>query len=338
MTTARSDRAGTAGLSSTANWIAAVRARETSRTDRLFADPYAAELAGDAGFRAMQASERATGGENTFIPIRVRWFDDAVRAGVADGVAQVVLLGAGLDTRPYRLDLPETLNWFELDRANVFTQKLRVLADTRPNCHISRVEVELSEDWTTPLLQAGFTPDRSTLWLAEGLFFYLTEESIHQVLGSAAANCPGGSRFLADVMGTAGLTSEVMRPYRDWCARTGTPPPFGHDNPAELFAAGGWTAERLVTPGGPDANYGRVPRQPAGPRPGLPHLVAGMRAAPASLAPAPSMAVPASPKPSSQPSAVPDSPEPASPAASPMPPSPGPPLPRAHAATADTDP
>jgi methyltransferase (TIGR00027 family) len=278
VTTARSDRAGTAGLTSTAHWIAAVRARETSRPDRLFADPYAAELAGDAGFRTMQASERASGGENMFIPVRVRWFDDAVQAGLADGAAQVVLLGAGLDTRPYRLDVPESVNWFELDRAEVFSHKLRVLGDTRPNCHVNRVEVELSQDWTNPLLQSGFEPERATLWLAEGLFFYLTEESVHTVLRMAAANCPGDSWFLADVMGTVGLNGEALRPYRDWCARTGTPPPFGHDDPDALFAAGGWVAGRVVTPGGPEANYGRLYRQPAGRRPGLPHLVAAIRA------------------------------------------------------------
>jgi methyltransferase (TIGR00027 family) len=94
----------------TASWIAAVRARETERPDRLFADPYAKDLAGDRGFAMMSASERVGGGENSFIPVRVRWFDDLVVAVVAAGVRQVVSLGAGLDTRAYRLDLPQDLD------------------------------------------------------------------------------------------------------------------------------------------------------------------------------------------------------------------------------------
>jgi O-methyltransferase involved in polyketide biosynthesis len=53
-------------------WIAAVRARETERNDRLFNDPYARDLAGQRGFATMAASERASGGENAFIPVRVR--------------------------------------------------------------------------------------------------------------------------------------------------------------------------------------------------------------------------------------------------------------------------
>src|SRR5262245_51482019 len=94
----------------TAHWIAAARARETARPDRLFADPYADRLAGTLGYRILADSERQSGRENNFIPVRVRWFDDTITRLTAPGV-QVVLLGAGLDTRPYRLDLPADLDW-----------------------------------------------------------------------------------------------------------------------------------------------------------------------------------------------------------------------------------
>jgi methyltransferase (TIGR00027 family) len=233
-------------------------------------------LAGERGVTMMTNSERAGGGENRFIPVRVRWFDDAALAAVAAGVDQVVLLGAGLDTRPYRLDLPARLDWFEVDRAELFAAKEPVLAEARPACRRHTVGVELAGDWGAGLTAAGFRPDRPTAWLAEGLFFYLAESSIIELLRASAALSGPGSRFLADVMSAAGLDQPAMNSYRDYCARQGLPPPFGSDDPAALLAAGGWRPGPITAPGAPDANYGRLPVAAGGVRPGRPHLVTGL--------------------------------------------------------------
>ncbi|GAA5199008.1 SAM-dependent methyltransferase [Rugosimonospora acidiphila] len=295
-------------VAGSANWIAAVRARESRRPDRLFDDPFAERLAGERGFAAMAASERASGGENAFIPVRVRWFDDAVLRAVADGVRQVVLLGAGLDTRPYRLDLPGDLDWFELDRPEVFEAKAAVLGDPAsggavPRCRRGAVEADLAGDWASALVPAqggvqdarprhqpagpgpaGFDPGRRTLWLAEGLFFYLAEESIVALLRAAGGLCGPDSLLLADIM-SAGVTElPAMRSYRDHCARRGLPPPYGCDDPGALLLPGGWRLDAITTPGAPDANYGRLPTvaptgSPNAPRPGTVHLVTGRRVA-----------------------------------------------------------
>ena len=111
------------------------------------------------------------------------------------------------------------------------------------------------------------------LWVAEGLFFYLAESSIVDLLRGAALRSPGGGVFLADVMGTTGLDSPAMRPYRDWCERTGNPPPYGCDDPAALFERGGWRLVSASPPGAPDANFGRLPPLPACLVPGAPHFV-----------------------------------------------------------------
>ncbi|WP_239097428.1 class I SAM-dependent methyltransferase [Asanoa ferruginea] len=262
---------------STAHWIAAVRARETRRADRLFADPLASELAGEQGAAMMSRSEAASGGENRFIPVRVRWFDDAITAAVGAGIRQVVLLGAGLDTRPYRLDLPGDVDWFEVDRSTLFSLKEPVLAGASPCCRRHTVAADLAGDWAAPLCAAGFDPTRRTLWVAEGLFFYLAPESVVGVLGEAAALCGVGSLFLADVMGAAGLSVPAMQPFRDHLARNGLPPPFGSDDPAAVFADGGWALADLTAAGGPGANYGRLPETGSGLRRGWPHLVTGQR-------------------------------------------------------------
>jgi methyltransferase (TIGR00027 family) len=158
----------------TAFRIAAVRARETQRQDRLFADPYARDLAGQRGFAVMAASERASGGENAFIPVRVRWFDDLIVLA-AGWARQVVLLGAGLDTRAFRLDLPADLGWYEVDRREVFSAKDNVLAGCAPRCRRRVVIADVAGDWTSALLRAGFDDRSRTLRVAEGLFFYLAE-------------------------------------------------------------------------------------------------------------------------------------------------------------------
>jgi methyltransferase (TIGR00027 family) len=256
-------------------WIAAVRARESERPDRLFDDPFARDLAGERGFTMMAASERASGGENTFIPVRVRWFDDLVVASAALGVRQVVLLGAGLDTRPYRLDLPADVDWYEIDRGTLLADKDRVLSTATPRCRLRSVAADLTADWVAPLRAAGLCPSARTLWLAEGLFFYLTEEQIAAMLRAAAQVSGAGSRFAADVIGTAGLDGPAMRPYRDWCAANGQPPPFGADDPVALMGAGGWHAVDITAPGAPEANYGRLRPQPPGLIPGRTHLVTG---------------------------------------------------------------
>lgn len=258
-----------------AYWIAAVRARESARVDRLFDDPFAARLAGERGVATMAASERASGGENRFIPVRVRWFDDAVLRAVADGYRQVVLLGAGLDTRPYRLDLPVDLDWYELDRPEIFDGKEPVLAEAAPRCRRWTVAADLARDWPAALTAAGFRPERRTAWVAEGLFFYLPEDAVLGVLRTAARLGAPGSLLLADIMNAGVRDVPAIRAYREYRARNGIPEPYGSDDPVALLGSGGWYAEAVTAPGAPDANFGRLPAAPGGVRPGRPHLVTG---------------------------------------------------------------
>jgi methyltransferase (TIGR00027 family) len=264
---------------SSAYWIAAVRARESERADRLFDDPFARELAGAQGFAAMAASERVAGVENRFVPVRVRWFDDTILSALAGGVRQAVLLGAGLDTRPYRLDVPRGTEWYEVDVAQPLAHKEILLADRSPRYARTPVVADLAGDWRNPLEQAGFDPAARTLWIAEGLFFYLWPAEVEALLAGCAATCGAGSVFLADVMGTLGMAGDAMRPYLHSRTATGAAPPFGTADPTRLFTAAGWAEVSLTAPGGPGANFGRLREVPAGLVPGAPHLVSARLAA-----------------------------------------------------------
>ena len=267
-----------------AYWIAAARARESERDDRLFDDPYADALAGDRGRTILAVSERATGGENPFLPVRTRFIDDAIAAELDAGASQVVLLGAGLDTRPYRLALSSGVDWYELDRPEIFAEKQRVLdaAGAVPRCRRITVPVDLTGDWLSPLHAAGFDEDRRTIWIAEGLVFYLAPGAVHALLRTAAQAAAVGSALVADVMSETGLRRPAMDAYRRYAADTGRPPPFGHDDPSALLVAAGWMIDTLTWAGAPDANFGRFPHQlPAGSvldRPGeRAHLIVARR-------------------------------------------------------------
>lgn len=247
-------------VTGTALWIAAARARESARPDALFRDPWAADLAGKAGRDRLAASERASGRENPFLPVRTRFFDDLLTA--ATWAEQIVLLGAGMDTRAYRLDLRTDAVVFELDDPSVFAAKGVVLDAVTPRCERREVHANLAGEWVPALLDAGFDPDRGTVWLAEGLLFYLTEAAVGSLLHTCAQVCRARALVAADIFGTGLLDLPGMRPLVDQRRRSGTALPFCTDQPEELLRAHGWRPDNLVQLGQPEANFGRLPAVP----------------------------------------------------------------------------
>jgi len=253
-----SDDSRPASHSGTAYWIAAARARESERADRLFNDPYASALAGTLGRLALEASERASGGENKFLPIRTRFFDD-ILLDEADRLDQVVLLGAGFDTRAFRLALPAQLGWFEIDRAELLEEKERVLGELGAvsRCRRTVVSADLTGAWSEPLRDAGFEVGCRTGWLAEGLLFYLPSEVVQGVLAATRRLSGVGAIFMADVFGSGLLTVPAMRPYLAARAERLLPPPFTADDPVATFKAAGWPSVHLGSPGQLGVAYGR---------------------------------------------------------------------------------
>ena len=260
-----------APFASTAYWIAAVRAKESARPDRLFEDPHAEALAGSLGVEVLARSERATGGENPYLPVRTRFVDDVL---TIDGAScrQVVLLGAGFDTRAFRLPLAAGVRYFEIDRPDVFERKESVLAASgaRPSCLRVIVRADLSGEWSGRLLSMGFDLDLPTAWVAEGLFFYLTQAAVLRLLRLTRRLSGPGSLLVADIFGTGILDSPGMPAYLESVARRGLPMPFCADSPAALFEASGWERVEIVEPGQSRANFGRLgadgwhPGRPAG--------------------------------------------------------------------------
>ena len=194
------------GAGVTALGLAASRAVESSRTDRLVDDPHARVLFDAAGADLPMrttwpaAGERVTDTEalhlhgSRYIGMRTRFYDDVLVAAAAAGTRQAVLLGAGLDTRVRRLGLPPGFAVYELDRAQVLDFKRRVLGDAAARA----VGAELSGDWTGPLRDAGFAGDRPTAWLAEGLLPYLDAGAQARLIEAVDALSAAGSTFAFD--------------------------------------------------------------------------------------------------------------------------------------------
>src|SRR5262245_36590036 len=101
-------------VSDTARWVAEYRAMETDRPDAIFRDPYARKLAGPEGAQIVASMPRGKAFAWPMI-VRTAVFDEIILDRVRAGADLVLNLAAGLDARPWRLDLPATLRWVDVD-------------------------------------------------------------------------------------------------------------------------------------------------------------------------------------------------------------------------------
>lgn len=191
------------GVPKTALGVARIRAGESSRPDRLFDDPYAAAFVAampDAYTNPAERSEaaRLIGTRIALqVVVRTRFYDDYLLAAAADGVRQIVLLAAGLDTRAFRLPWPDGTTLFEVDLPETTAFKAEVLetADAVPRCARNVVVADLTADWPVALIDAGFDPQQPTAWLVEGLLVYLTHEDAARLLDTVGSLSVRGSRL-----------------------------------------------------------------------------------------------------------------------------------------------
>lgn len=159
-------------ISDTARWIAACRAQETDRPDALFRDPYARRLAGKRGEDI--ARQMAGPGGDWSQPIRTYLFDRAILSAIEAGADTVINLAAGFDMRPYRMALPKSLEWIEVDLPKLLAEKESALGGEGPVCQLERVGLDLSDVAERQALFARVGASaRRALIVTEGLLVYL---------------------------------------------------------------------------------------------------------------------------------------------------------------------
>lgn len=161
-------------VSDTALLVAYHRAMETKRPDALFKDDFAVRLSEGRGERIARKLPRGMALSWTTI-VRTVLFDDIVLRLVAQGVDTVVNLAAGLDARPYRLPLPPSLRWIELDLPDLVREKMDALAADAPICRLDRVSLDLADGVKRRELFARVGAEsRNALIMSEGLLVYLS--------------------------------------------------------------------------------------------------------------------------------------------------------------------
>lgn len=225
-------------VSDTALWAAAYRARETERPDALFRDHLARRLAAERGLQI--ANKLAHGDQDTWAWVTRTWlFDRFITAQVEQGTDMVVNLAAGLDARPYRLALPSSLQWIEVDLPEILTYKEEVLAGEKPVCALERIRLDLTNLGARREL-FGELAGRAAkcLIITEGLLIYFTEDEVRS-LAQDLAEPPSFERWLLEVA-SPGLLRLLQKRMGSQLSQAGAPFKFGPKEGPKFFTRYGW--------------------------------------------------------------------------------------------------
>jgi methyltransferase (TIGR00027 family) len=185
-------------------------------SDRIFYDPYAIRFLGqdllkyleycartpEAAQQRMDQMNRLFPGVQNSIIARVRYFDDIVRKSVDDDLEQLVILGAGYDTRAYRIDgITEKVRVFEIDHPDTQALKITKIKEifgTLPE-HVTFVSIDFEkEDLTQRLSETAYSRSKKTLFIMEGLICYINERAVKATLSFIRNNSGKGSALLFD--------------------------------------------------------------------------------------------------------------------------------------------
>jgi methyltransferase (TIGR00027 family) len=252
-------------VGSTALFVAAARALEAQKPDPAAVDPYAevfcravgGEWADLLDGNAPEHPLKTEFGEHfvNFQGVRTKYFDAYFRAAAANGVRQVVLLAAGLDSRGYRLDWPDGTVVFELDQPQVLEFKREVLDrhGAVPTAERREIAVDLRNDWPQALWDNGFNPAKPSAWIAEGLLIYLPATAQHQLFTGIDALAATGSH--AAVEDAVPMDSAEFQAKREEERTAGNDDKFfnlvyneQHEPAAQWFGNRGWRADATPLP------------------------------------------------------------------------------------------
>lgn len=139
-------------------------------------------------------------GVSNTIAARVRYFDDFVKKSV-DGIEQLVILGAGYDTRAYRIEGLKNVNVFEVDHhgtQSVKIEKIKELFGSLPD-HVEYVSIDFEiETLDQKLLDSRYDPLKKTLFVMEGLAHYIPPKAVVEILSFIVKNSSEGSEVIFD--------------------------------------------------------------------------------------------------------------------------------------------
>jgi methyltransferase (TIGR00027 family) len=162
-------------VSDTALLAAGWRAMESERPDAVFHDPLAARLAGERGLRIARSLPDGA----WVVAMRTPVIDTLLREAISAGSDTIIDIGAGMDARPYRMDLPSSLRWIEIDDPSVVAAKNDLLRGETPRSSVERVGLDLTDgDARREMFEGVDRSSRRSTALTEGVIGYLGLEDV----------------------------------------------------------------------------------------------------------------------------------------------------------------
>lgn len=216
----------------TAAGIAIARAVESEKPvdERVCYDPYARQFVPAWMYRIMGFfikcgyAELRGPGVNGFLMARERYIDDVLQNFLNEGLQQLVILGAGYDSRAYRFDLQGKVKTFEVDHPGTQADKLEKVQQVFGKIpeHVTYVPVDFNtQTLSERLLSSGYDPGLVTLFIWQGVTMYLAPAGVDSTLAFVVKSAAPGSAIVFDYVYQAVLEgiqkqSEIssMRRYR----------------------------------------------------------------------------------------------------------------------------
>jgi methyltransferase (TIGR00027 family) len=225
-------------VSDTARWVAVYRAMESERRDALFRDPWARRLAGEKGAAIVKTMRRARSWAWPHI-VRTAVFDELIMRCVADGADAVLNLAAGLDARAWRLDLPRSLTWIQVDYPPMLDFVREQLAGERPRCVLQWEPADLADaaQRASLFVRVG-AAHRRVLVVSEGLLIYLVPEQV-AALADDLHGQPSFHRWVFDIASPR-LLKMMRRQTRRHMQQANAAFHFAPAEGTAFFAPHGW--------------------------------------------------------------------------------------------------
>ena len=225
-------------IADTAQWAALYRAQETDRKNALFRDPFARRLAGERGAEIARSMGKRNQNEWAWVT-RTFLFDQLITASISRGTNLVVNLAAGLDARPYRMELPASLRWVEIDMPELLAYKESILKDDKPRCGLERVPLDLAD---VPARQALFQrlgqSGTRGLIISEGFLIYLSGAEVGALAQDLAAT-PGFLEWTFD-LSSPGLLNLLNKTVGERLKAASAPLQFAPEEGPRFFQQFGW--------------------------------------------------------------------------------------------------
>lgn len=225
-------------VSDTARWAAYFRAEETKRPDAIFRDPYAERLCGQHGVDIVNTLP--DGNKHAWAWVtRTYLFDHFITQELQQGVDLVLNLAAGLDARPYRMKLPSSLQWIEVDLPGILAYKEEILANEKPSCALERIRLDLSDaNARRPLFASLNQRAKKILVITEGLLIYLSPEEV-AALARDLATGASFQRWIMD-LSSPGLLKMMQKTTGKRLSEIGAPFKFAPAEGPGFFSPHGW--------------------------------------------------------------------------------------------------